>query len=553
MRKKDTFGGVLREVREANGYSIDSLADRLRLRPDILRAIEDCDFGRMPPKAYSKNMVGAYARLLGLDGAELTDRYLQELEEYELSEGSFSFGEEASSVGVSMRRAHSDVSYSTRLTSQRGASGAGSEPDFFSPFRSEGGQGSASSYIPNPAASRTYGQSEYPRSSRLEDYPPRSSRYEEYPPRSSRLEDYPLRSSRYDSSSRGYEYTDYPRPRRNSTREREFIEAPSSRYANDCATGNRYGNRGYDGGYAASSSYIPANRRSSQRDMFEAEPTASRRLRDETQRGYGAHSRTISEPRSSVRGGFDEGRGAHRAQTSRHGNELARSKGLSGGGRYDSVYSHKSPLQLILSKLPLILAAILVIVLAVVLVSCIHGKNKAADDAALNSNGTPITGVDDPAESGLDTGESQQPSTQTAVPIAPTAAVFSYEVKDGKSAYIEIYIDGSNSPAVADELAGPTNGNYDVTGSLEFVTTNPDAVSCLVDGEKVKVKDKDGDGVYTYTVDFKKILKKWKEENLKDDTSSTATDASSDTSSTSTTDAAGADAQAASGTEAAAA
>ena len=62
-----TFGTILREARERKGYDLATAARRLRIRPDILRAIEEDDFSRMPPRGYARNMVNAYARLVGLN------------------------------------------------------------------------------------------------------------------------------------------------------------------------------------------------------------------------------------------------------------------------------------------------------------------------------------------------------------------------------------------------------------------------------------------------------------------------------------------------------
>ena len=59
-----TFGTILREARERKGYDLATAARRLRIRPDILRAIEEDDFSRMPPRGYARNMVNAYARRL---------------------------------------------------------------------------------------------------------------------------------------------------------------------------------------------------------------------------------------------------------------------------------------------------------------------------------------------------------------------------------------------------------------------------------------------------------------------------------------------------------
>ena len=45
-----SFGTALREARERRGMDINTAATRLRLRPDILFAIEDDDFSRLPPR-----------------------------------------------------------------------------------------------------------------------------------------------------------------------------------------------------------------------------------------------------------------------------------------------------------------------------------------------------------------------------------------------------------------------------------------------------------------------------------------------------------------------
>ncbi|MBO4352836.1 MAG: helix-turn-helix domain-containing protein, partial [Eggerthellaceae bacterium] len=72
-------GKVLRETRERKGYELDTVARRLRIRPDILRAIEAGDFDAMPPRGYTRNMVNAYARLLGLNPTEIVNMYLDEV------------------------------------------------------------------------------------------------------------------------------------------------------------------------------------------------------------------------------------------------------------------------------------------------------------------------------------------------------------------------------------------------------------------------------------------------------------------------------------------
>ncbi|MGI6105018.1 MAG: helix-turn-helix domain-containing protein [Raoultibacter sp.] len=74
-----SFGTILRNERERKGYDLESVARRLRIRPDILQALESSDFSRMPPRGYARNMVNAYAHFLGLNSTEITSMYLEEV------------------------------------------------------------------------------------------------------------------------------------------------------------------------------------------------------------------------------------------------------------------------------------------------------------------------------------------------------------------------------------------------------------------------------------------------------------------------------------------
>ena len=78
-----TFGEVLRQTRERKGFDLNATARRLRIRPDILRAIEAGNFAAMPPRGYTRNMITGYARYLGLNPTEITGMYLAELADYE--------------------------------------------------------------------------------------------------------------------------------------------------------------------------------------------------------------------------------------------------------------------------------------------------------------------------------------------------------------------------------------------------------------------------------------------------------------------------------------
>lgn len=84
MAPQMSFGTILRDAREKKRLDLTSVARRLRIRPDILEAIEDADFSRMPPRGYTRNMVNAYAHFLGLNATDVTRMYLDECYAYQV-------------------------------------------------------------------------------------------------------------------------------------------------------------------------------------------------------------------------------------------------------------------------------------------------------------------------------------------------------------------------------------------------------------------------------------------------------------------------------------
>ena len=69
------IGQLLRAARETSGVSIDDVAAILRIRSDHLQALEEDDFERLPGSVYAIGFIRTYATHLGLNAAELIDRY----------------------------------------------------------------------------------------------------------------------------------------------------------------------------------------------------------------------------------------------------------------------------------------------------------------------------------------------------------------------------------------------------------------------------------------------------------------------------------------------
>src|SRR4051794_22498827 len=67
-------GRLLREARLARGEELAAAAEELRVRPDYLEALEEGRLGRLLAPVYVVGQTRAYAKHLGLDGAELARR-----------------------------------------------------------------------------------------------------------------------------------------------------------------------------------------------------------------------------------------------------------------------------------------------------------------------------------------------------------------------------------------------------------------------------------------------------------------------------------------------
>lgn len=156
------------------------------------------------------------------------------------------------------------------------------------------------------------------------------------------------------------------------------------------------------------------------------------------------------------------------------------------------------------SKLPYIIAiAVIVLLLIVIAVFVLGGK----DDGQIESQtpNVPVAGLSDTSNPAGTT------PTPTIIDVKPTSAIVSFEVASGASSYIEVYVD--DVCKFAETASGPVSKDFEITGTCEFVTTNPSNVTLLLDGERVEPLDDDGDGVYVYSVDFADILAAWEKEN----------------------------------------
>ncbi|MEE3092539.1 MAG: helix-turn-helix domain-containing protein, partial [Pseudomonadota bacterium] len=73
-----TVGRYLKSQREQRGEDAAQVADMLRIHRSYLQAIEESDIEKLPGPTYAVGFVRAYAEYLGLDGAQVADRFKEE-------------------------------------------------------------------------------------------------------------------------------------------------------------------------------------------------------------------------------------------------------------------------------------------------------------------------------------------------------------------------------------------------------------------------------------------------------------------------------------------
>ena len=79
---EESYSKILRNTRINQKLSTEDIANKLKIRADIVNTIEEGDFEHLPSTGFTRNMVYSYARYLGLDAARLSKQYLSESDRY---------------------------------------------------------------------------------------------------------------------------------------------------------------------------------------------------------------------------------------------------------------------------------------------------------------------------------------------------------------------------------------------------------------------------------------------------------------------------------------
>lgn len=66
-----TVGQILKETREEKFYTLEQVEKSTKIRKELLIALENDDYSKLPPATFVQGFIKNYARFLGLDGGKL--------------------------------------------------------------------------------------------------------------------------------------------------------------------------------------------------------------------------------------------------------------------------------------------------------------------------------------------------------------------------------------------------------------------------------------------------------------------------------------------------
>src|SRR5262245_43946075 len=66
-----TVGQILRETREAKFYTLEEIEKHTKIRREMLKALEEDDYEKLPPLTFIQGFVKNYGKFLGIDSSKL--------------------------------------------------------------------------------------------------------------------------------------------------------------------------------------------------------------------------------------------------------------------------------------------------------------------------------------------------------------------------------------------------------------------------------------------------------------------------------------------------
>lgn len=488
------FGDILREARQSTGEDLVSVARKLRIRPDILERIEASDLAGMPPRGYSRNMINAYARYLGLNPTDVVKNYLD-----------LQYRAQVENARKNIRPTGFDMSGAKRHHGLREEVHA----DERSRERSRAAQRASDSETGSiRASSSAAGASS--RQGRRFDESSRSSRF------SANAAPRPTQSRSHGGSSFDEGLFDdidsAAAPRELSSAERALASRPP-----DAARTRRVGSVhvGSYNGYGQGLYNYSRQQRTASEDS------------DRTRRLDGSGQRPSSRRSGAASPGST--RRLSRAQDDQEDVYMHRQSRRSAQPERHSISIYAAPSNLgtgqggFRDKLPFLIAGVIILLLVVIIGFLVNGigsqvTSNAQQSAPMNITGLPESnssstssasaGSSD-ASTSQDSSQSKTAESEKKVEKAPTKTVVAYSIESGKTPYIEVY-DG-DSCLIASSVSGPSSKSYDVTGSFTIVASPYEGLTITQDGTAVDLDDYVTNGVLRFEVNFDDVLTAWNE------------------------------------------
>lgn len=76
-----TVGQILKETREAKFYTLDEIEKATKIRKELLIALENDDYSKLPPATFVQGFIKNYARFLNIDAQKLLAVFRREFSE----------------------------------------------------------------------------------------------------------------------------------------------------------------------------------------------------------------------------------------------------------------------------------------------------------------------------------------------------------------------------------------------------------------------------------------------------------------------------------------
>lgn len=455
------YSDLLKQTRMNHNMKLNEVARELRVREDILEAIENGDFSKIPPQGYSRNMIKSYARLLGLDANKITNMFLE-------SEYSFQISKQRQSyqkiTDENRRRTPNIVNNNSirtpreQIENKKGYNNLSNTASFHA-TKNRKVHNMRNSYTNTPRY-RTENNDTLSVKTNRNSY----SHNEKF-----------LKNDLFNGD--------------------DYDSAHKRLYARMNANSNKQTESGFS---SQNNTFLKTKRSFNKRQLIDRQQ---------------AHTLTNSENPNYINNKDVTNKSSYRFIN-----------------LYNSNSNNKKVPQFKL-KIPII--AIIVVILLLILVLSLFFLGKQNESNKSDVSNISVTGLTDP-EINNNTNNNEQQQNNTTKMEEPKDVEFTFKVKEGKTCYMEIYENNSNTPILARTVKGGETNSFKVTGSLKVITTSPSSVELTLAGNVVEPKDTNKTGVYVYTVNFTDYLEQWKKTNGQTSTNTQSTSTNNTTTNNST-------------------